>query len=97
MCRAELPPGPEASFSEGCTIRIRAERAADNQGVATAQFNLALCYQQGDGMEQSMCQAAELYQLAAGQGHAEAQSSLASFYARGVGVEQSFQRAAELY
>ena len=28
MCRAKLPPGPQVLFEDGCTVRVRAERAA---------------------------------------------------------------------
>ena len=36
-----------------------------NQGNADAQYNLAICYENGDGVEKDMTKAFELYTLSA--------------------------------
>ncbi len=65
------------------------------QGHIEAQVNLAIMYQQGDGVKQSYKNAAEWYQKAAEQGDAEAQNHLALMYQDGLGVEKSYEKAAE--
>lgn len=45
-------------------------------GLAEAQFNLALCYQEGFGVAQDLEQAAAWYSKAAGQGMGEARQAL---------------------
>jgi TPR repeat protein len=51
------------------------QKAAD-QGNATAQNNLGVLYQNGQGVEQSEEMAAKWYQKAADQGYAIAQNNL---------------------
>ena len=47
-------------------------RKAAEQGHATAQFNLAVSYRNGEGVAQDHGQAAYWYEKAAAQGHAQA-------------------------
>lgn len=77
------------------------QRAAD-QGLAAAQFALAVCYLNGQGVPQDTSRAAILLRKAADQGHAGAQDSLGVRYATGEGVAQNdaealkwFRKAAE--
>lgn len=51
------------------------QKAAE-QGLPQSQFNLALCYWKGEGVEQSLSKAAYWYEKAAEQGHAKAQHNL---------------------
>jgi len=44
-----------------------------------------VCYHTGCGVEQNLCQAAELYKEAAQLGHKEAQLMLATFFHYGLG------------
>ena len=67
------------------------------RGDANAQFNLALMYIKGLGVEQSYETAALWYKRAANQGHADAQVNLAFMYIKGLGVEQSYETAALWY
>ena len=43
------------------------------QGDAHAQFKLAICYENGDGVKRDLGKAKELYEKAAKQGHKGAQ------------------------
>ena len=46
---------------------------ATEQGHASVQYNLALCYENGTGVEKDEQKAVEWYQKAAEQGYASAQ------------------------
>jgi len=65
------------------------------QGHAEAQCNLGVCYQDGDGVEQNLARAVELYQQAAEQGEAGAQYNLGVIYHSGSGVEKSLETAVQ--
>ena len=47
-------------------------RKAAEQGHAEAQYNLGICYEDGDGVEWSYDEAMKWYSKAASQGHEEA-------------------------
>jgi len=71
------------------------------KGIAEAQNDLGLMYQNGEGVPQDDVKAAEWFQKAADQANAEAQTNLGAMYANGKGVAQDdakavawFQRAA---
>ena len=70
---------------------------AAEQGDAAAQFNLGICYDFGEGVEQDMQKAVEWYTKAAEQGNAKAQFNLGGCYKDGEGVEQDKQKAVEWY
>ena len=72
-------------------------RAAAEQGDATAQFNLALCYEKGIGVEQDAADAVKWYRAAAEQGDAAAQNNLGLCYEKGIGVEQDAADAVKWY
>ncbi|MDH3451029.1 MAG: sel1 repeat family protein [Gammaproteobacteria bacterium] len=57
------------------------------KGDADAQFNLALRYQDGDGVERDFAKAAHWFNKAANQGHAAAQYGLALMYGKGQGMQ----------
>lgn len=62
-------------------IRTRAE-----QGDALAQYHLAVCFSNGQGVEQNVSEAAKWYRKAADQGYQRAQVLLGMCYGRGIGV-----------
>ncbi len=77
-------------------------RKAAEQGLAAAQFNLAVIYAGGDGVPPDHAEAARWYRKAAGQGMIDAQFNLGVIYAEGDGVPKDpaeaarwFRRAAE--
>ena len=72
------------------------EKAA-NQGNAPAQYNLGVCYENGQGVVQNHEKAVYWYEKAANQGHAEAQHNLGVCYENGRGVGQSYEKAVNWY
>ena len=60
------------------------------QGNARAQNNLAVMYDNGEGVPQDDKEAVKWYQLAAEQGNATAQTGLGSMYYNGHGVIQDY-------
>lgn len=67
------------------------------QGDATAQFRLGLCYYYGQGVEQLYAAAVKWYRKAAGQGQADAQCFLGICYEDGTGVKKSYKEAVKWY
>ncbi len=65
-------------------------RLAAEQGNASAQFNLGLRYDNGQGVPQDYKEAVKWYRLAAEQGLAPAQSNLGLMYDNGEGVPQDY-------
>lgn len=72
-------------------------QVAAEYGYANAQFNLALLYENGEGVPKDIGKAIEWYQKAAKQGYPEAQNNLALMYNDGKGVPQDFKKAVEWY
>ena len=67
------------------------------QGDASAQFNLGLKYDKGEGVPQDYKQAVYWYTKAAEQGVASAQFNLGFMYAKGEGVPQDYKQAVYWY
>ncbi len=65
---------------------LREFRVFAEQGDADAQYNLALKYDNGQGVPQDYAEAAKWYRKAAEQGIAKAQNNLGLKYAKGDGV-----------
>ena len=72
-------------------------RKAAEQGLATAQFNLGVCYDYGKGVSQDHNEAVKWYRKAAEQGHATAQNNLGYCYKNGHGVAQDYNEAIKWY
>jgi len=70
-------------------------QAAADQGNRTAQFNLAIMYEAGNGVKKSNERAKACFELAALQNHAGAQFKMGFYYAEGEGVVQSNASARE--
>lgn len=64
-----------------------------NQGYASAQFQLAICYHAGTGVNQNLTESILWLTKAATQGHSGAQFLLGSCYQTGDGVEENPQQA----
>ena len=60
--------------------------SAAQQGYAPAQFQLAIAYSKGTGVEKNSDTALEWYTQAAGRGHSMAQRTLGNMYMNGEGV-----------
>ena len=72
------------------------QKSAD-QGYGSAQNNLGVVYENGQGVPKDLGRAAELYQKAADQGYARAQYNLGTLYQDGDGVPKDLGKARELY
>lgn len=70
---------------------------AAEAGSPIAQFNLAVLFEKGAGVEQSYRSAANWYKKAALQNHAGAQLNLGFLFERGLGVNQSLADAFRWY
>uniref|UniRef100_UPI0040483D3E tetratricopeptide repeat protein n=1 Tax=Algoriphagus sp. TaxID=1872435 RepID=UPI0040483D3E len=70
------------------TTAFKEFAALAEQGGVNAQFNLALMYEDGQGVPQDYKQAVKWYTKAAEQGDASAQHNLGLMYANGQGVPQ---------
>jgi uncharacterized protein len=73
-------------------LRSRAE-----QGDASAQYELAMAYDAGQGVQKDLAQAAHWCSKAAEQGHAAAQNCIGSMYQFGDGVPQDEVAATSWY
>ena len=82
---------------ESVEVNIEAWKVAANHGNAKAQFNLGVCYEDGEGVPRDMQQAVKYYTLAADQGFAPAQCNLGYCYKHGKGVPQDMQQAVKYY
>jgi hypothetical protein len=67
------------------------------QGMAAAQFNLAVLYEQGLGVAKNDVEAARWYRAAAERGDVAAQLKTGSLYEQGVGVARDVDRAGFWY
>lgn len=72
-------------------------RKKAKQGDATAQFNLGLMYQKGDGVAQDYAETAKWYRRSAEQGYVKAQFNLGLMYSSGEGVPQHGAEAVNWY
>jgi hypothetical protein len=63
------------------------------RGVASAQYHLALKYDNGQRVPKDYKEAVKWYRLAAEQGHDEAQYNLGNKYDKGQGVQQDYKEA----
>jgi len=66
-------------------------------GDISAQYNLGIMYEKGQGVKQNYVIAAQFYEKAANQGDVSAQSKLGFMYVKGQGVKQNYIKAKELF
>lgn len=78
---------------EVSVVLLNLEKA--NKGVASAQFNLAMCYAEGKGVDKDPGRAFTWARKAADQGYAPAQSMVSRFYHNGEGVAQDKAESAK--
>ena len=71
----------------------RLYRYAAELGNAEAQFNLAICYENGKGVEEDAEKAVKWFRLAAELGDADAQYNLGLCYMHAKGVEYDAEEA----
>jgi TPR repeat protein len=66
-------------------------------GDASAQLSIGVMYDQGEGVQRNLKEAAKWYRRAAKQGNSSAQFNLGAMYAFGYGLQQNDKRAIELF
>ena len=89
--------GDDYYQSGNYTEAVKWYRKAADQGHASAQCNLGLCYEYGIGVTQSYTEAVKWYRKAADQGNMYAQYNLGLCYEYGTGVTQSRTEAVKWY
>jgi uncharacterized protein len=83
-----------AAYEKGVyATALRLLRSLAEQGVASAQYNLGLIFDNGQGVPQDYATAASWYRKAAQQGDADAQVNLGILYGMGQGVPQNYAAA----
>lgn len=90
-----LEKGNSYYESEDYAEAVKWYRKAAEQGLAVAQNDLGVCYENGEGVPQDYAEAVKWYRKAAEQGNVEAQSNLGNCYQLGNGVTQDFAEAAK--
>lgn len=76
---------------------VKCFEIASNQGNVKGMYSLALCYQNGEGVEKDEKKAFQLFLKASDMGDENAQFQLAECYYYGKGTEMDRERAQELY
>lgn len=77
--------------------RMIETKAKAEQGEATAQCDLGLCYCNGDGVAKDFVQALKWLRKSADQDNAKAQYNLGVCYERGEGVDKDLVEAVKWY
>lgn len=93
MGRADYEAGVNAAFAGDYETALREFRLAAEQGLDMAQYNLAILYFTGRGVEQDLAAAYRWTLAAAEQGHVNAQYNLGSLLMDGSGVDQNVDQA----
>lgn len=89
--------GYEAYNKQQYADAVKWFRLAADQGEVYAQYNLALCYEQGKGVPVNYDAAVKWYRKAAQQEHADAQYNLGACYENGEGVPMNYDEAVKWY
>lgn len=76
------------------TCALKSAKIAARHGDTDAQFYLAACFAEGDGVVEDHQEAVRWYRKAAERGHADAQDNLGVCFDHGKGVEQNHIEAA---
>jgi len=94
---ADYEAGLEAAQNGDYETALREFTAAAEEGLVVAQYNLAILYFSGRGVEQDFDQAFRWTVAAADQGHTQAQFNLGALYYQGQGTSRDREAALEWY
>ena len=86
----DFQKGVTAYESGDYATALREWKPLAQQGYASAQYNLGLMYDNGQGVPQDDKTAVKWYRLAAEQGYASAQFNLGVMYGMGTGIIQDW-------
>jgi len=78
-------------------VNIDELKKSAEQGVVAAQYNLGICYYNGDGVKKDLTEAVKWYRKAADQGDFIAQYNLGICYDNGDGVKKDLTEAFKWY
>ena len=81
----EYGPNPHG-VTQDIAEKVKRLRKAADQGDAGGQYNLGVCYRDGEGVTKDLAEAVKWFRKAADQGDAEAQAKLGYAYCHGSGV-----------
>ena len=90
---ADFEDGAEAYSRGDYATALKEWKPLAEQGQASAQSNLGVMYDNGQGVPQDYAEAVKWYRKAAEQGNAGAQNNLGVMYANGQGVPQDYIQA----
>ena len=94
---ADYEDGVNAAFKGDFETALYEFTVAAEEGLDLAQYNLAILYFTGQGVEKDAAEAFRWTELAALQGHVAAQFNLGSLYYAGDGVEAAPDKAFEMF
>ncbi len=93
VARADMKTGIEAYRAGDYETARREFSTLAETGNPNAQFNLAVLYLSGRGVERDLAKAIDLHRKAAGQGLVSAEHGMGVFYYQGMGVKQDYAEA----
>ena len=85
------------AFQSAAASKFDETKALADQGIAYAQNNLGVMYDDGDGVPENDTEAVKWYRKAADQGDAYAQCNLGVMYENGEGVPENDAEAVKWY
>ena len=85
ICRADLPPGPQQLFEQGCRLYLPSKQLVERSGGLWDRLTAT--------QRRTIDDTLDSWKGAAEQGHADAQWGLGNMYTEGQGVPQSFKEA----
>ncbi len=97
LALADFDKGIAAYEADNLPLAYKEFLASAEEGHADSQFNVALMYEQGIGVEKDEKKAVEWYGKSAAQGNSAAQFNLGVMYENGRGTEVDFAKANEWY
>ena len=94
---ADFQKGLDAAQKGDFATALKEWKPLAEHGDASAQYNLGVMYEKGQGVPQNDKTAVKWYRLAAEQGDADAQNNLGVMYDKGKGVPQNDKTAVKWY
>ena len=86
----DIADGMEAYLKEDYATALKLLRPLAEQGYASAQYNLGVMHEWGNGVPKDYIKAMKWYRLSAEGSHKDAQNNLGAMYSKGEGAEQNF-------
>lgn len=94
---AHFEAGLKAVDANNMPLAFQEFLAAAKEGHSDSQYNVALMYEQGLGVDKNETEALSWYEKSASQGNSGAQFNLGVFYENGIGTPVDFAKANKWY